>query len=96
MTWDAFLLSIEQDRMPEDLSLELQSLWADAAGDWHRAHDLCQQRSAASGDRIHAYLHRKEQDLGNASYWYHRSGESMPSGSLEQEWTELVQRHLEA
>ncbi|MEM6884961.1 MAG: hypothetical protein AAF571_08000 [Verrucomicrobiota bacterium] len=94
MMLESFLLSVEQQHMPDGLSLELQSLWADAAGDWHRAHDLCQQEGTATGDRIHAYLHRKEGDAGNAAYWYHRSGESMPSGSVEDEWMELVQRFL--
>ncbi|MEM6600378.1 MAG: hypothetical protein AAF649_03225 [Verrucomicrobiota bacterium] len=91
---ESFVASLEQASMPDDLSLELQSLWADAAGDWHRAHDLCQQEGTAHGDRIHAYLHRKEGDSENASYWYDRSGESMPAGSFEQEWEELAQRFL--
>ncbi|MBX2823559.1 MAG: hypothetical protein KTR33_02440 [Gammaproteobacteria bacterium] len=95
MTLESFLACVEQQNMPDGLSLELQSLWADATGDWHRAHDLCQQEGTRSGDRIHAYLHRKEGDSGNASYWYYRSGEPMPTGSLEEEWTELVQRFLE-
>jgi hypothetical protein len=24
---------------------------------------------------VHAYLHRKEGDLGNAGYWYNRAGQ---------------------
>jgi len=94
MTYEIFVESTEASEIPEGLSLDLQSLWVDATGNWHRAHELCQQEGTRSGDRIHAYLHRKEGDLENASYWYQRSGESMPSGSLDEEWSELVKRFL--
>jgi len=81
--------------MPDGLTVELQALWADAAGDWDKAHELCQLEGTSSGDRIHAYLHRKEKDIGNAEYWYQRSGETMPSGLLEEEWMDLVKRFLQ-
>lgn len=70
----------------------LQALWWDARGDWERAHGLCQEAGSRDGDWVHAYLHRKEGDLGNAGYWYARAGKSMPSGSvtLEAEWAEIV------
>ena len=38
----------------------------------------------------HAYLHRKEGDLGNAGYWYRQAGKPMSSASLEQEWSEIA------
>jgi len=95
MTLESFLESLERQDMPKALPLTLQSLWADAVGDWHRAHDLCQQEGTTNGDRIHAYLHRKEGDSGNAAYWYYRSGETMVSGSFDEEWVELVQRFLQ-
>jgi hypothetical protein len=95
MTYDAFIESIGTEAQPpQGLSTELAALWQDRKGDWHQAHELCQQEGTASGDRIHAYLHRKEGDEGNASYWYQRAGESKPSCSLEDEWTALVKRWL--
>jgi hypothetical protein len=39
---------------------------------------------------IHAYLHRKEGDNGNARYWYNRAGKEMPQVSLEEEWNKIV------
>jgi hypothetical protein len=44
----------------------------------------------ANGARVHAYLHRKEGDRGNAQYWYRRAGQPEAVDSLESEWTRLV------
>jgi hypothetical protein len=44
-------------------------LWWDAKGDWTRAHESAQQDEGPDGSRVHAYLHRKEGDAGNADYW---------------------------
>lgn len=77
---------------PKSLNLPLQALWHDAQGDWSQAHDVCQAAKNRQGDWVHAYLHRKEGDLGNAEYWYSRAGQSMPAKSvtLDQEWASLV------
>lgn len=77
---------------PRALSLPLQALWFDARGEWERAHELCQQAGNREGDWVHAYLHRKEGDLGNAGYWYARAKQPQPGQdvSLEQEWVALV------
>jgi hypothetical protein len=71
-------------------SLPLQALWHDAQGNWDEAHALAQKASSRDGDWVHAYLHRKEGDLGNAGYWYARARRPVPSGSLESEWSSLV------
>lgn len=77
---------------PANLSLPLQALWQDARGNWDRAHEVCQQAKSRDGDWVHAYLHRKEGDLGNAGYWYARAGRPMPAVNvtLDAEWAELV------
>jgi len=47
--------------------------------DWHGAHELVQQHEGeAHADWLHAVLHRMEGDLGNARYWYRRSGRMLP------------------
>ena len=38
---------------------------------------------------MHAYLHRKEGDVGNAAYWYRRAGRAV-AGDLKIEWAEIV------
>jgi hypothetical protein len=71
-------------------SLPLQALWHDAQGDWDEAHAVAQRAASPDGDWVHAYLHRKEGDLGNAGYWYARARRTMPSGSLDAEWAAIV------
>ncbi len=78
----------------EKLSLPLQALWHDARGDWNRAHDLVQKAPSRACDRVHAYLHRKEGDEGNARYWYHQLGIVKPSQTVEEEWLSLVKEFL--
>lgn len=77
---------------PENLSLPLQALWQDAHGDWERAHELCQEAGNRDGDWVHAYLHRKEGDLGNAGYWYARAKQPQPARNvtLDDEWAAMV------
>jgi hypothetical protein len=77
---------------PQSLAPALQALWHDARGDWDEAHTCCQTAGNRDGDWVHAYLHRKEGDLGNAGYWYARAGRRMPpsSVSLATEWAQLA------
>jgi hypothetical protein len=91
LTLQAFRASLKDQLPPEGIDRNLEALWYDKHGDWNRAHEIVQETGGAVGDRIHAYLHRKEGDLGNAMYWYSRVGEDPPSGSLAHEWQRLVQ-----
>jgi hypothetical protein len=72
----------------------LHSLWHDAHGDWASAHALAQDVDTADGARVHAYLHRKEDDTFNANYWYRRTGQPAFTGLLEDEWTAIVTAFL--
>ena len=74
----------------------MQALWHDARGDWEQAHTCAQEGNSRDGSWVHAYLHRKEGDLGNAGYWYARAGRPMPALSLtlEAEWAEIAQELL--
>jgi hypothetical protein len=95
MTIEEFQSSLALPAAPDQLSLPLKALWADANGDWHAAHQLAQDANSKAGDWVHAYLHRKEGDHGNASYWYRRAGKSMPEVSLEAEWAQIARQLLE-
>lgn len=85
-----FKESLTEANPPSGLSRNLEALWHDANGDWDKAHNIVQETSGFEGDWIHAYLHRKEGDLGNASYWYSRVGKTRPNSTLETEWEELA------
>jgi len=90
MTLAAFTASVEQHDRPADLAGPLLALWHDARGDWSQAHEVAQDIDDEMGSRIHAYLHRKEGDIGNAGYWYRRAGLAPFKGTLGQEWQSLV------
>ncbi len=94
MTMEDFLSSLSNDFPPEGISTTLQALWYDAKGEWEKAHRLAQSVDSADGAWVHAYLHRKEGDVGNASYWYHRAGKPRSRLSLEEEWEEIVKALL--
>ncbi len=95
MTLQDFQASTAETNPPEDLSPELLALWYDHRGDWHSAHDTAQDIHSAIGSRIHAYLHRKEGDLGNARYWYRSASEPEFLGTLEDEWAQIAGSILE-
>lgn len=87
MTPDALLASARgTGAPPPGLSPALLALWWDARGDWAAAHAAAQDDRSAAGSWVHAYLHRKEGDLGNAAYWYARAGQPVARGALDDEW----------
>ena len=96
MDTKTFKDSLDAQAPPDGLRPTLQALWYEAQGDWERAHTLVQDDAGGEGARIHAYLHRKEGDLSNASYWYRRAGVPPADGPLETEWEALVQELLGA
>jgi hypothetical protein len=72
----------------------LQALWWDAHGDWEQAHEAAQSGNDTSSAWVHAYLHRKEGDDGNAGYWYHRAGKPTFTGNSDAEWRQMVDKLL--
>ncbi len=69
----------------------IKALEIDAAGDWDAAHRIVQEYSTPEANWIHAYLHRKEGDMGNAGYWYARANKKFPQLHLEEEWKEIYE-----
>ncbi|MGC4104131.1 hypothetical protein [Ferruginibacter sp.] len=94
MQWSNFEKSIKDKILPTGLSVYLQAMWYDATGDWDKAHQQVDHLSDATACWVHAYLHRKEGDLGNAGYWYSRAGKKMPALSLDEEWQIIVKALL--
>ena len=72
-----------------ELAAPLAALWWAAKGGWDEAHKIVQDEATADAAWVHAYLHRVEGDLGNASYWYRRAAKPVAAGSLETEWERI-------
>jgi hypothetical protein len=96
MTLEHIRQALAAGAAPEVLSPALRSMWEDARGNWNEAHSIAQAIDDPTGSWIHAYLHRKEGDLGNASYWYRRAGRRVPHDALEAEWERIVSALLGA
>jgi hypothetical protein len=94
MTLDDFRQSLTATEPPTGLSLAVTALWFDAKGDWTRAHESAQQDEGKDGSWVHAYLHRKEGDQSNATYWYSRAGKPACREPLDAEWGRIVEALL--
>jgi hypothetical protein len=95
MFWDVLTLTdfkatLTIEEPPADLAAPLLALWQDAKGNWDAAHRVAQDLESTAGAWIHAYLHRKEGDVSNAAYWYHRAGKPVAGGPLDAEWEEIA------
>jgi hypothetical protein len=86
----ALRASLAADAPHPGLSSPLQALWWAAKGAWDKAHACAQDDESAAGSWVHAFLHRREGDLPNASYWYRRAGRPTASGSLDDEWNTIA------
>jgi hypothetical protein len=76
--------------LADDAPALIRALWHDATGDWDAAHRVAQDIETPESAWVHAYLHRKEGDLGNAGYWYRRAGKPAASGALDVEWAAIA------
>ena len=90
MTVEQLKATLADATPPPHLRPALLALWHDGRGDWDAAHRVAQDVETDEGSWVHAYLHRKEGDLGNAAYWYRRANRAVASGSLETEWAHIV------
>jgi hypothetical protein len=96
MTLEQFRSTLEKEAAPEELSPALRAMWEVAKGNWNAAHGIAQEIEDQTGAWVHAHLHRKEGDLGNAGYWYRRAGQPTAHDTLEEEWARIVSALLRA
>lgn len=96
MTLQEFTASVEGKNPPDGINQVLTALWEDAKGHWDTAHSIVQNLHSVEAMSVHAYLHREEGDLSNASYWYHRVNKAMPAISLQAEWQALATSLLQS
>ena len=94
MTMEEFRRSLTAQAPPPLTSEVLIALWWDAKGDWDAAHRTVDSLDTREGMAVHAYLHRKEGDIGNAEYWYRRAGGEYRREKLDEEWHTLVEALL--
>lgn len=94
MTLAELQATLSSPTPPPRLSAPLLALWHDGRGDWDAAHRVAQEIEDERGAWIHAYLHRKEGDAGNAAYWYRRAKRPIASGSLDAEWRLIAEELL--
>jgi len=88
---DAFRKSVSQAAPPSGVSGPLEGLWWAGKGAWEKAHKIVQDDDSRDAAWVHAYLHRVEGDLPNASYWYRTAGRpAIRTGALEIEWDAIV------
>lgn len=90
MTIEDFVDSLGSPFPPEGLAPALVALWHDGRGDWGAAHRVAQDVADHTGAWVHAYLHRKEGDDGNAAYWYRQARQPVADGSLDVEWRAIA------
>jgi len=95
MDLETFREYLAKDDAPHNVSPLLQALWHDAKGNWQRAHELAQSERGYDAAAVHAYLHRKEGDVGNADYWYDRAGRKREDIPLSLEWENLARTLLQ-
>src|SRR5271168_1594741 len=90
----AFRASLSLASPSSNLTPALRALWLDGRGDWDGAHEAAQADEGGDSDWVHAYLHRKEGDAGNAAYWYRRANKQVCRTSLEEEWAAIARALL--
>ena len=93
MTFEEFRATLAGES-PPPLSPPLLALWHDARGDWDAAHRVAQDDHGRDAAWVHAYLHRKEGDPGNAGYWYRQAGQPVATDTLADEWTRIARALL--
>ena len=90
MTLVELRATISQQRPPATLPPLLAALWWDAKGDWNQAHEIAQTEESTDAAWVHAYLHRKEGDIANSTYWYTRAHQPRLTLPLDEEWTQIA------
>ncbi len=88
MTPATFRLSLKGKTPPAGVSAALQALWW--AANENKAHRSVMNEHDQSCAWVHAYLHRVEGDLDNASYWYRQARRKPATHDLSSEWNEIL------
>jgi hypothetical protein len=96
MLFEEFRSSLRSNHPSGGLPPLLAALWWEAKGNWEKAHEIAQEIDSPDAAWVHAYLHRKEGDEGNAGYWYHRAGRPHSKAEPAAEWEEIARTLLKS
>ena len=89
-----FKRTISKPRPPAGLAPALVALWWAGKDDWTKAHDIVMAHEDRGCAWVHAYLHRAEDDLPNARWWYNEAKRPAADGPLKAEWTAIAKTLL--
>jgi hypothetical protein len=81
----AFLDSLKTGGSPPADAPLPHAVWYGLRGEWEAAHQIAQDDTSADGAWVHAWLHRIEDDLANAHYWYGCAQQEMVEGDVREE-----------
>ncbi len=82
--------SLARSAPPDGLAPAVQALWWSQKGEWDRAHEIVMEVAGPEAAWVHAYLHRVEGDITNATYWYRQADKPVAAGSLHAEWDTIA------
>lgn len=74
----------------------MRAIWHELHNRWDTAHEIVQEMSSQHAKWIHAYLHRKEGDIGNSQYWYRSAGKDYPGTIDFQQELQVILRDLQS
>ena len=69
-------------------------MWGDARGERDGAHERAQVDEGGASAWVHAYLHRKKGEKGNAAYGNRRARRPYPRTTLDTEWSDIAETLL--
>jgi hypothetical protein len=95
MTLAEFERTLAQLKPPAGLAPALVALWWAGRDQWDKAHQVVMDESDTECAWVHAYLHRVEGDLANASYWYRQARRPVSTEPPPAEWTAIAETLLE-
>ena len=90
MTKEEFKTALTKEQPPKTDNKIILALWYDSKGNWEKAHESIRGVEDEIAYWVHAYLHRKQKDLSNASCWYSRARRKLPDLGLHEEWEEIA------